>query len=712
MSAIRLLILSITTAGRRGLAAAACALAALVLAPAPAGALSVAITMPDPVAVGQAGLTATVTLTNDTLQTPGTVCNVGECSGPSQGILVVPSCGVASPPGTCAAPDPGVFTVDPTATVPLGGCGANNLVTGFTVVPANAAEGSLRLVPQGGNVVLGPALSPTAACPITLTFAVASLPTIDASGAAGAQTLQSASATARFDVAGGIAEQTGAGRDETTVVPRQGPPPNPPPPNPPPPIVVPPPPPIVVPPPPPVVEPADLDHFKCYEVVQRSFRRRLVGTRDQFGQRRTRVLRTRQLCNPVRKNQGRVLQPRAHLVCYETRDIGNPTAPRTVLVRNQFGQRRLRTTRVNRLCVPSLKRRGTVTPPATPNPARVLDHFRCYDVQHQPATRTVRLADQFGATTATTVRVIRLCNPVRKNNEPVRRPRSHLVCYAIREQPPFRPLAVRVRNQFGRAALRVRRPETLCLPSFKQVLQTAAASAAPRGLDHFKCYEVDAPQLPPRFVGLRDQFGQSEGRVVATRHLCNPVRKNNGRVLNPRAHLVCYETPSVGPVPFQPRDVRVSNQFGIRQLSVVRPLTLCVPSLKRPGTVPAGTALTGPNPTRVLDHFRCYDIKPLTVARTVTLRDQFKVSKAKVRRIVRLCNPVRKNNEPVRRPQAHLVCYEIAEGTFAARPATVRNQFGQSPLRVRRPHMLCLPSLKKLVHPATGAEIGPATSGG
>ena len=113
--------------------------------------------------------------------------------------------------------------------------------------------------------------------------------------------------------------------------------------------------------------------------------------------------------------------------------------------------------------------------------------------------------------------------------------------------------------------------------------------------------------------------------VVATRLLCNPVRKNNGRILNGHAHLVCYEATDVGTVPFQPRDVRVSNQFGVRRLSAVRPVALCVPSLKRKG---AGTAPTGANPTLVLDHFRCYDVKPQAAARTVKLVDQFKTTKS------------------------------------------------------------------------------------
>lgn len=370
---------------------------------------------------------------------------------------------------------------------------------------------------------------------------------------------------------------------------------------------------------------------------------------------------------------------------------------------NQFGQRKLNVLRPNRLCVPSLKRKSaTGAPPTGTNPERVLDHFRCYDVRAQPATRTVTTRDQFLTTKTQVIQVVRLCNPVRKNTTPVRNAKAHLVCYTIRDSTALGPLGVLVRNQFGRAALRVRRAETLCLPSFKEVIQTTAAAAAPSGLDHFKCYEAEQPQFAPRNVGLRDQFSPAEAKVVATRQLCNPVRKNNGRILNPRAHLVCYETTDLGTVPFQPREVRVSNQFGIRQLPVVKPVSLCVPSLKRKG---AGAAPTGPNPTLVLDHFRCYDVKPQAAARTVKLVDQFTTTKTKVARLARLCNPVRKNNEPVRRAKAHLVCYTISEPPFQPLAVTVRNQFGVAALRVRRPQMLCLPSLRKLVT-ATGAEIG------
>jgi|GEM_PF-1382350 len=689
MSIARLLAVVTRTQRRRGLAASIAALVACALAPAAAHGFDVTVEWPTPVTVGQTGLTAHVKLTN-TADTAATVCNASICPL-SNGIIVIPSCGSAGTGDVCPTPDAGVFTVSPIIVIPLRSCGT---ATGFGVEVADPAQGSLRLVPTGGPFVLGPA----ATCDIPLTFSVARLPTIDTSPTttADVQTLQSAGAQAL--VGPNQMLEPDAGSDETTVLPAPVvQPPVVPPPVVPPPVV----PPVVAPPPPPPVAPDGLDHFKCYEALQTNFRQRAVGTRDQFGQRRTRVLRTRQLCNPVSKNGGKVLQPRAHLVCYETRDTGNPFTPRTVVVTNQFGQRKLNVLRPNRLCVPSLKRKTAGPLPSTPNPTRLVDHFRCYDVKAQPATRTVKTTDQFKTAETRVIQVTRLCNPVRKNNEPVRRAKAHLVCYTIRDVQAFNPLAVRVRNQFGRAALRIRRPETLCLPSFKQVVATLAAAPAPAGLDHFKCYEADQPQFQPRFVGLRDQFGQSEGQVVATRELCNPVRKNDGKIVNPRAHLVCYETPQVGTVPFTPREVRVANQFGIRQLSVVKPVTLCVPSLKRKG---GGAAPTGPNPTLVLDHFRCYDVKPQAAARTVKLVDQFKTTKTKVLRVVRLCNPVRKNNEPVRKAQAHLVCYSISEPPFQPLALTVRNQFGVAAMRARKPSMLCLPSFKKLVT-AAGTEI-------
>lgn len=108
------------------------------------------------------------------------------------------------------------------------------------------------------------------------------------------------------------------------------------------------------------------------------------------------------------------------------------------------------------------------------------------------------------------------------------------------------------------------------------------------GLDHFKCYDVRLQQhFQPFDVRLRDQFETQTVTVLRPTTLCNPAVKCVGRdctpVLNPDAHLVCYETTDAQGTPqFEQRDVIVSNQFGKEQRLTVwrRKNQLCLPSLK------------------------------------------------------------------------------------------------------------------------------------
>jgi FtsP/CotA-like multicopper oxidase with cupredoxin domain len=215
------------------------------------------------------------------------------------------------------------------------------------------------------------------------------------------------------------------------------------------------------------------------------------------------------------------------------------------------------------------------------------------------------------------------------------------------------------------------------------------------GLDHFKCYSVAPTSTRRRAVTLTDQFGRRSAVTGARRSLCNPVSKDDGRILNRTAHLTCYATRDAVKT-FRARSVRVTNQFGTSTLRVLRPASLCLPSLKRIGSRrPAGTI-----PAARLDHFRCYDVTPRTVTKTVRLRDQFATKTVRISRVVTLCNPVRKVKggavSKVRRPRAHLVCYEIRD-TTGRRRVTVRNQFETARLRTQRSVTLCLPSLKKVL---------------
>jgi hypothetical protein len=246
---------------------------------------------------------------------------------------------------------------------------------------------------------------------------------------------------------------------------------------PPPPPVVPPP---VAPPPAPFVAPP-VDHFKCYDAVQRGFRPRTVRLRVQFASqtRTSRVKAVKFICNPVRRDKVEIAQPKAHLVCYATKDVARFT-PRTVVVTNQSGTSRLQVLRPVSLCVPSLKRMGTRAPGTSPDPQKRLDHFRCYAVKPKLTPGLAMLTDQFVKTRSSIVTVVGLCNPVSKNGGALRRPAAHLVCYTIRDvaDPKTRP--VTIRNQFGVARLRAKKARQLCVPSFKRDQPTASQAAAPR----------------------------------------------------------------------------------------------------------------------------------------------------------------------------------------------------------------------------------------
>jgi hypothetical protein len=134
-----------------------------------------------------------------------------------------------------------------------------------------------------------------------------------------------------------------------------------------------------------------------------------------------------------------------------------------------------------------------------------------------------------------------LCAPARKNGEP--RPanrRAHLACYSIKVSHTFRRRRVVVTNQLQRATrMRVVAPIELCLPTGKS-LNPDTAPLPVEGLDHFGCYAVKSPAFKPVKVRLADQFGRRSEVVVRPRTLCNPIRKNRGDLLHPTDHLRCY----------------------------------------------------------------------------------------------------------------------------------------------------------------------------
>lgn len=108
--------------------------------------------------------------------------------------------------------------------------------------------------------------------------------------------------------------------------------------------------------------------------------------------------------------------------------------------------------------------------------------------------------------------------------------------------------------------------------------------------------------------------------------------------------------------------------------------------------------------TARLNHFKCYKTNvPRGAAglspRDVTLVDQFESKLTTVIASKLACAPVDKNGEGIPDPTAHLVCYKIKDTKtrprqpkFEKQDVLVANQFGDQPLTVTTPTVLCVPS--------------------
>ena len=175
------------------------------------------IVFPSNVAVGQTGLSASISMTNgnnapDEGDT-NVVCNPGDpapCQG--LGIHLTPSCGAADFLNACLAPDPGVFQLSPTAT---GRAGTSCAGTTFTISLIDAPEGRYRFTPQpvGTHITLPGAGS---TCIADFTVDVLALPTLDSDAVTpGLQTIQTGAHVQEVGDTGTIIVNIGG--DITTV---------------------------------------------------------------------------------------------------------------------------------------------------------------------------------------------------------------------------------------------------------------------------------------------------------------------------------------------------------------------------------------------------------------------------------------------------------------------------------------------------------------
>jgi hypothetical protein len=214
------------------------------------------------------------------------------------------------------------------------------------------------------------------------------------------------------------------------------------------------------------------DHYLCYGA--RDDRPRQdppdVTLRDQFYTAQYDVKPASLFCTPADKNEEGIVDDVTHLKRYPIERLGSGSPPEIeVLVKNQFGDLRIRVKRESDLMVPTAKSL-TSTPPE-PDPKRQgHQHYKCYKVKKvitaHPEGQTVTVTDQFGTLQLGVGKPLRLCNPVAKNGQAPHAPDRHLMCYKV--QSNFRPPSpVFVNNQFGPEVLDLRKPKEFCVPSGK-----------------------------------------------------------------------------------------------------------------------------------------------------------------------------------------------------------------------------------------------------
>lgn len=208
-------------------------------------------------------------------------------------------------------------------------------------------------------------------------------------------------------------------------------------------------------------------------------------------------------------------------------------------------------------------------------------------------------------------------------------------------------------------------------------------------------------KIPPA-SNLNDRFQAAVGypavardiEIFKVKHFCNAVDKNGEGIVNPAAHLICYEAKR--PSTVRPQVV-TTDQFGELELDVAKQRTqLCVPSQFLPNQ-------PMPPPLPLVDSYELYKVKQTRGTekfekREVSVKDSFVDEIVQIKKPVRLGTPTKRGTRAIINPLHHLSCYSLKAPKFEKQEIRVRDVLGTTlTLRVRQPNMLCTPSEKEVV---------------
>ena len=219
-------------------------------------------------------------------------------------------------------------------------------------------------------------------------------------------------------------------------------------------------------------------------------------------------------------------------------------------------------------------------------------------------------------------------------------------------------------------------------------------------LDHFKVYEVGTVPVNLR-VRLTDQLDTVPKAVSldSLTHFANPTRKVHAGApvseMDTVRHLNWYAISQPQPEPR--RTIRYLNQFGQHSVNIRDPRFLLVPTQK--------TSIEGSAFPDDLDHYKCYEVIAVNTMPdlpVVMLDDQFGSGQSvQVGKPRYFCLPAIKETgtavpRDIVNAEYHLAVYDITPET-REREISVRDQFGERRLNVRRSVLLAVPTTKQAV---------------
>ncbi len=228
-----------------------------------------------------------------------------------------------------------------------------------------------------------------------------------------------------------------------------------------------------------------------------------------------------------------------------------------------------------------------------------VDPFLCDNVKISKGTPKfapipgVSLADDFETGNADVKSLRQLCLPAETSAADTLDAVTHLASYRIKPvkgSPKHQKrLGLLVSNELGSLSLDTKKPDVLLVPTAKDL---ATTPPPPSGgiVDHFKCYTIaitkGTSKLPKGLqLAIADQF-TSPPKVFDVKkptRFCNAVDKNGEGVLQPDAHLVCYQVALARTTPKQPKHVkrlavRLNNQLGPLSVDTLKESEVCLPS--------------------------------------------------------------------------------------------------------------------------------------